>query len=322
MAASHQTGIVRDMPMADYQAMQALSAGGIWNLADVNEGCPIKFWLSSPWNPDREPLNSTTMDIGKAAHLAVLEPEKVEREVVLHGHDAYTTNAAKAVRDEAHASGKIPLKPAEWAMVEEMRRAILDDPLARGAFTGEGESEVTATWTDPNFGVPCKARADRMIECGGALVDLKTAVSAHPIGWSKALWQFGYFSRAAWYLDGWEIATGKRPQEYWFVVVEKKRPWLTAVHKLEQKDIDWGAMINQIAVAQFANCMARGEWPGYRPHGANRPKAFVTGLPKWAQHQLQDLSEAGRLVTPDGVTLDAVKRAAQLYAPDLEKEYV
>lgn len=319
---AHRNVIIPDMPMRDYHAMQALSASGIWSLADINQGCPAKFWLASPWNPNREPINAPHFDVGKAAHLAVLEPEKVDREVVLHGFDEYRSDAAKAARDNAHAAGKIPLKPEEWAMVEEMRDAILADPLARGAFTGEGQSEVTATWIDPNFGVSCKARADRVIECGAALVDLKTASSAHPIGWSKAIWDHGYFSRAAWYLDGFEIATGKRPQEYWFVVVEKKRPWLTAVHKLEQKDIDWGAMVNQIAVAQFADCMARGEWPGYRPHGANRSRAFVTGLPKWAQYQLQDLSEAGRLVTPDGVTLDAVKRAAQLYAPDVEKEFV
>lgn len=313
--------IIRGMPATDYHAIKALSASGIWALTDVNEGCPAKFWLQSPWNPDREPFDATHFDIGKAAHIAVLEPEKVDAEVVLHGFDEYKTNAAKAARDAAHAAGKIPLKPAEWALVEDIRRAIMADPLARGAFTGEGESEVTAAWTDPVYGVPCKARADRVLDGGRILVDLKTAVSAHPIGWGKAIWQHGYFARAAWYLDAWEIATGQRPEEYWFAVVEKKKPNLTALHKLPDKDIEWGKVINHMAVGTFAECMNRGDWHGYRPIGAKGPRAFVTGLPTYAQYQLHDRLEADEF-KPATLSAADVRRAAKLYAPDMDQEYV
>lgn len=313
--------IIHDMPMSEYHAMRALSASGVWALADINEGCPLKFWLSSPWNPEREPYNATHFDIGKAAHLAVLEPDKVAAEVVLHGFDEYRTNAAKAARDEAHAAGKIPLKPAEWELVTGLRQAIMADSLVRGAFDGEGKSEVTAVWDDPDYGVPCKARADRVLDGGRILVDLKTAVSAHPIGWSKALWQHGYFSRAAWYLDAFDAANGQRPEEYWFSVVEKKAPNLTALHKLPEKAIEWGRIINRNAVGIFDQCMRRNEWPGYRPSGATRPRAFVTGLPTWAEYQLHDLFEAGELNQPK-VTLDAVKRATRLMAPDMDEEFV
>lgn len=311
--------VVSNMPMAEYQAMRALSAGGVWNLADVNEGCPLKFWLDSPWNQDREPHNAAHFDIGKAAHLAVLEPDKLDAEVVLHGFDEYRSNAAKDARDDALLAGKIPLKPAEWEIVEGLKRSIMSDPLVRGAFTGDGESEVTALWTDPDYGIPCKARADRVIEGGRILVDLKTAASAHPIGWSKALWQFGYFSRAAWYLDGWECATGRRPEDYWFAVVEKRPPHLTALHKLDEKDIEWGRIINRTAVATFTTCMSRGEWPGYRPIGANRPRAFVTSLPKYAQYLLHDRFEADELKAPKLTVVD-IELANRFLAPHLEDE--
>lgn len=313
--------IIRDMPMAEYQAMQALSASGCWALADINEGCPLKFWLDSPWNPAREPINLTQFDIGKAAHLAVLEPELLAERVVAHDFGDYRTKEAKRIRDEARAAGKIPLNPAEWAVVEGIREAINTDPLARGAFVGEGQSEVTAIWTDRDYEVGCKARADRVLDGGRILVDLKTATSAHPIGFSKALWEHGYFTRAAWYLDGWKEAAGRRPEEYWFVVVEKKPPYLTAVHKLPEQDIEEGRIINRIALATFDECMSRNEWPGYRPVGASRPRAFVTGLPIWARYRLNDMMEAGQLQPPKITDADK-RRAAKLYAPDMEREFL
>lgn len=313
------TGIVRGLPMAEYHDLQAVSASGIWKLADVNEGCPLKFWLDSPWNPDREPFNATHFDIGKAAHLSALEPELIDEQVVLHGFDDYRTGAAKMARDDAYAAGKIPLKPAEWAQVERMRQAIMADPLARGAFTGDGDAEVTALWTDPVYGVRCKARADRVLDGGRILVDLKTARSAHRLGFGRALWEHGYFARAAWYLDGFEEANGRRPEEYWFVVVESKEPHLTAVHKLPEADIEWGRIVNRMAVATFADCMARGEWPGYRPPGADRVRAFVTGLPTWATYQLHDLMEAGGFKAPK-ITAADVKRGTKLYSPNPEQE--
>lgn len=311
--------IVHGMPAEQYHAMKALSASGCWALTDFNEGCALKFWLDSPWNPDREPIDETHFDIGKAAHLAILEPEQLAERIVLHGFDDYRTKEARSQRDAARAAGKIPLKNEEWALVEGMRRAVNADPLVRGAFTGEGDSEVTALWLDRDYAVPCKARADRVLEGGRILVDLKTAISAHPIGFGRAIGEHGYFARAAWYLDGWEEATGRLPDEYWFVVVEKTKPHLTAVHKLPEKDIEWGRIINRMAVATFNDCMSRGEWPGYRPIGANRPRAFVTGLPNWVQYRLHEMIEAGEL-NPPKITDADISRAAKLYAPDMKLE--
>lgn len=312
--------IVRDMPEADYHALKALSASGVWALTDIAEGCPAKFWLQSPWNPDREPVNALHFDIGSAAHLAVLEPSRVAEQVVAHGHDDYRTKEARAARDDAYAAGKIPLKPAEWAQVQRIREAIMADPLARGAVDGDGESEVTALWDDWDYPeVACKARADRVLDGGRILVDLKTARSAHPIGFARAIWDHGYFARADWYLSGWEAATGQRPEEYWFVCVESKEPHLTAVHKLPESALEWGRIINRQAVATFDECMRRQSWPGYRPPGAKGPRAFVTGLPTWAQYQLHDASEAGSLKAPKISAAD-VQRGARLYAPDVGEE--
>ena len=64
---------ISGLPPVEYQAMRALSASGAWLLA---EECAAKFLWRSPWNPLYVPEAKTDFDIGVAAHLAVLEPER------------------------------------------------------------------------------------------------------------------------------------------------------------------------------------------------------------------------------------------------------
>src|SRR5438045_7682297 len=65
---------ISGLPAIDYHAMRALSASGAWLLA---EECAAKFLWRSPWNPLYTPEAKTEFDIGVAAHLAVLEPERL-----------------------------------------------------------------------------------------------------------------------------------------------------------------------------------------------------------------------------------------------------
>ena len=55
-----------------YHAEKSLSKSGIGQLIDE---CPAKFWWNSPLNPSREREDSSTFDIGTAAHLMFLEPD-------------------------------------------------------------------------------------------------------------------------------------------------------------------------------------------------------------------------------------------------------
>jgi len=76
------------LPAAEYHAIRALSASGAWLLA---EECAAKFLWRSPWNPLYVPEERTDFDIGVAAHLAVLEPERQAQGIVVidrRHHDA------------------------------------------------------------------------------------------------------------------------------------------------------------------------------------------------------------------------------------------
>src|SRR5205085_10961105 len=164
------------MPAIDYHAMRALSASGAWLLA---EECPAKFLWRSPWNPLYEPEAKTEFDIGMAAHLAVLEPERQAQNTVLIEAGDYRTTKAREARDAARAEGRVPLLPYQFDIVRAIAGSIRAHPIAAEAFR-DGEAEVTLIWQDPETTVACKARPDYLPAHSRWLVDLKTAFSANP----------------------------------------------------------------------------------------------------------------------------------------------
>ena len=93
------------------------------------EECPAKFLWRSPWNPLYEPEAKTEFDIGVAAHLAVLEPERQARKIVPIEAGDYRTTKAREAREAARAEGKVPLLPYQLDIV----RAITGSIRARRA---------------------------------------------------------------------------------------------------------------------------------------------------------------------------------------------
>src|ERR1043166_7791640 len=257
----------------DYHAMRALSASGAWLLA---EECAATFLWRSPWNPLYVPEAKTDFDIGVAAHLAVLEPERQADSIVLIEAGDYRTTKAREARDAARAAGKVPLLLYQFDIVRAIAGSIRAHPIASEAFRG-GEAEITLIWPDSETGVPCKARPDYLPAHGRWLVDLKTALSANPRNRRDQAYRLGYHARAAWYLDGAKAVLGQMPEEYWFVIVEKEPPYLVSVVSFDNDALAWGRIGNRKACERFAISAAHNGWPGYRQPGQKQDPAFRTG---------------------------------------------
>src|SRR3954453_17576394 len=133
---------ISGLPGVDYHAMRALSASGAWLLA---EECAAKFLWRSPWNPLYQPEERTDFDIGVAAHLAVLEPERQADSIVVIAAGDYRTTTARETRDAPRAAGKVPLLPYQFDIVRAIAGSIRAHPIASRAFRG-GEAEMTLIW--------------------------------------------------------------------------------------------------------------------------------------------------------------------------------
>lgn len=287
------------MNAAQYHALAALSAGGAIILANET---PAHYWRTSPFNPHRQPdETSVEFDIGTAAHLAVLEPALFAERVALIQAENYRTKAAQEARDIARADGVTPLLPHQHNTVQRIKEALRAHKLAAALLSG-GMAEATYQWSTD--GVPCKLRADYLV--GEAIVDLKTAESAHPRAFAAAAFRLGYHQRAAWYLDG-ANANALPSTRYVFVVVEKDPPHLVACYELEERALDWGRLLNSRALDVFARCRKTNDWHGYAPG------VETIALPTYAEFQMQDRYEAGDFkIKP---SQDRLKQMAEFQRP-------
>lgn len=267
--------------MQEYHARKALSAGMAWQI--VND-CPAQAWWESCFNPDFVRDEARHFDFGTAAHLAILEPHELARRIVEIDAENYRSKAAQEARDRAYLEGRVPLLVGDNAMLSGLRMAI-EQSAAAHLFFGEGYSESSYTWEWD--GVPCKARVDRLAQ--GHLIDLKTANSASPQAFQRAMIRDGHHLRAAWYIDGWR-KTGNNDRPYLFVVVAKTPPHLVSVLQLDEQSIEWGRRLYRKALTTFRQCQETNVWPGY-----TQEEPSVVTLPAWLEFQYGALEDEDKL---------------------------
>jgi hypothetical protein len=290
----------------------ALSAGFAWKLDRTS---PARAWYDSVLNPAYVPEEKTAFDIGEAAHLLFLEPERFERKTLIIDADDYRTKAAQASREEARANRLVPLLVKQRDMLMDMRRALFNEldhlpfktaPVFARNGIADGTPEQSYFWIDRVTGIWCKARPDYVRQFSkdrDVIVDYKTAAQWQGI--DRYAIDLGWHSRAAFYVDGHTVLTG-RPADYWYVVQSKDAPYFVTVAKVDERALHWGRQINQRAARVFAECLEANHWP------TGIEEAQVIMLPAYAEMQLNDRLDNGDF-TPraaqKGRKTDAEKRA-------------
>ncbi len=249
---------IYDMPEAEYFAQHhALSASGAKLL--LPPSCPAKF----RWAQDH-PVYKDTFDLGSAAHMTVLGAGP-DIEVV--DAENWRTNAAKDAREYARMAGRIPLLAADYDRVCAMAAQIRAHPLARKLLDpARGRPEQSLFWTDPDTGVPCRARYDWLPDPrGGRLTipDFKTAADAGNEAVMRAAGNFGWHLQHAHYFNAaTALGLGDDPA-FVFVVQEKDPPYLVNVVQLDAGAVQAGRVAMRAAAEMFRDCAAAGVWPGF-----------------------------------------------------------
>jgi hypothetical protein len=277
---------------------------------------PLHAWTASPrLNPDHEPRDSKTFDIGRAAHRAILGKGDDYVEIpddLLASNGAASTKEAKAFIADARESGLTPLKSAEVAQIEAMRAAVVSHLSLMGIAFDPARSEVAAIGEVD--GVMCRAMVDNApADPRLPLYDLKSTTDASPEAVIRAVETYGYDLQAAHYLDTWEAATGER-RKFRFVFVEKTAPFACSVVQLYDdpaSEADW--MLTAASKARecrriWAECLAADHWPGYPA------RVQIIGARGWEQKRWADRS-IGQPIEPKP-SAEALRRAAQFQKPE------
>lgn len=270
-------GWYRDMPMADYLAIEAMSASGVERF----RRSPMHF----KYTEDKE---TPAKKEGTALHLALLEPEKFSGRYVTIGK----CEATKADRSPCTYNGSVvregfagqlhsycgthdpykgePLPEGIEVMpadaldrIDGMKAAVLAHPDARQFFEARGASELVGVWRDEATGVLCKLRLDRQIDKADYIhADLKSCADASRDAFRRVAGRLGYHRKSAWYRRGM-AALGKPATASVLIAVESVRPHGCQCFILDERQLDKVGQEIGGLLYRYAECLESNEWPGY-----------------------------------------------------------
>ena len=226
--------------------------------------------------PPRE--STPTFDFGTMFHAAVLPGESLD-DIATRTPVDYNgrTKAGKELASRAKEEGKLILNSKDAASIDQMLANVMKHPFAGGLLNGEfkGKSEQSFFAVDPATGLEIKARPDFILDDHSVIIDIKTTMDASFKGFQKSFVNFRYHVQAAWYLWVVELATGKRPDAFCFVAVEKQRPYGVGVYVADDNSIQLGIEQAKEDLANIAKWKKEDFWPGYSD------RAELMTLPPW-----------------------------------------
>jgi len=268
-----EPGIYRDMPMAEYLALPLMSASRL----EILRRSPLqyKYSLTEP------PKATSALERGTAIHMAVLEPLLFEGHYVVlgqcegmtqrgtpctyqgsvyrHGQSWCKTHDPERGQpmEDVHV-----LSQADYDAVLGARDMILAHPRARSLFEGRGDFEVTIIFDDPETGIRCKIRPDRLVERAGLVVDLKSTRDGSPWAFPRQAENLGYFRKLAFYRRG--LRTVEWPYQATAVLaIEMTPPFDLCPYLPEESDLDTADLEVSRLLRILKHCEDTGEWSGY-----------------------------------------------------------
>lgn len=240
---------------------------------------------------DKSPLHAITLSdlekspairLGQLVHCGKLEPGSVQqRYAVMPQFELDSANTTKdgkpstsagteyvkaakaAFMKAAIAERKTVVSQAEFDNYQAALKAINGNPEVV-QMVNDGDCELSIVWHDKHTGLRCKARID--CKCVDRIMDLKTSRddrdSPLPVSFEYSLWEYSYYSQAAFYQTGLETLTGER-LPFWFAVVSTSPPMQCIAARVGEMTLQLGRDKNTQRMAKYAACKNANDFPGY-----------------------------------------------------------
>lgn len=270
-----------DLPEAEYHGMHdRLSCTGI---KAILRAPSIFAEYQANGRPPKD-----SFDLGSVAHTLVLG---TGWELSVWDGDSWAGKEAQAHKAKAYAENKIPIKAEDHAQVVAMRQRLAEHPAGKWFEDGAGISEVSLFWTDPESGVDCRARVDRLTLTDDGrplIIDYKTTRDASPHNCRSDVAKFRYYVQQPFYQDGM-VGAGLDPEgvaEFRFVFQEKTAPYPVTVVRLAGTAVWQGRQEIRKALNMYAACMKSGVWPDYADD------EIEVDLPRWKYYEQEQTSDA------------------------------
>jgi exodeoxyribonuclease VIII len=269
--STNLTGIHYDMAEQDYRSAPAIAGSDAKHI--LAPKTPAHYAAHMAGETKREP--SKAMMLGTMAHVAVLEPQKLDTAFVERpeGIDFRT----KLGKEWKESIGSMPvLDQDEARAVRGIRDSIAANKAAR-ELLAETQSEV-ALFAEHRTGLWIKGRVDALKvvdDMESVIVDVKTTSAGADYGtFSRQAASLNYHVSAAWYIHLAGL-NGLPPCRFYWIAVEVAPPYAVAVYEIAPDALELGASLMSGALELIAQCEDAGVWPGYAP------QVQCLNLPSW-----------------------------------------
>lgn len=263
-----ECGVVHALPNDEYHRLPAVSNTGLLLIGRS----PRHYWgrYLDPLRPPPAPPKPGQF-VGTMAHCATLEPVEFARRYVV-GPDVSRNTKEWRAFEAPLRPGQTAVKPDEAEQARSIARSLraladVRELLARG------RPEVSAFWIEDVSDddgeihrVACRVRPDWVHEVDEKrviLLDVKTTGNAAPNEFARQIVRQSYHHQAAFYIDGYEKATGKEVAEFVFAQAEVDHPYVAASCALYPEDIEVGRAMYRANLRTYVNCRTADRWPGY-----------------------------------------------------------
>lgn len=220
---------------------------------------------------------------GRAAHLALLEPEKFKKSFVAEPDFGTLKSPKNRAERQAFLDGldeeAVALNDKEMETLTYMIQSIMNHDKARKVLS-TGIPESTVLWRDEETGVLCKARPDYLGTEDYWLVDFKSARDVSPGLFANEVKKYRYDLQLAFYYDGVLAVTGREPSGAVIIAVEKTPPYDTCVYMLDDKSLEHGRQWYKWGLGIYKKCYEAGRWPGRQNN-----RAQILSLPRSADYE-------------------------------------
>lgn len=261
---------IRNLPSDVYHAHDSISNSGL----KLVSRSPAHF----KYAPEREATRN--MVIGSATHMAVLEPHLLES---VYKFTDTPDRRCKEYKEYAKERGNdFTLTEDESWHVARIRDSVWSNKNISALLSNTGHTELSGFSTDPDTGVTCRHRFDKLLNSGVA-IDLKTTIDARPDAFSRAIYNYNYHVQAAFYMDQYNWITGRELADFIFIVVESESPYAVKMYRLDNESLQVGRDTYRRALDKYAECKASGIWPAYGNDGVEE-----ISIPNWAINKYDD----------------------------------
>ena len=266
-------GVFYDMIEQEYRIQTAIAGSDAKHILPPKT--PSHYAAHMAGETKREP--SKAMMLGTMAHVAVLEPQKLDAAFVEKPEGKEGDFRTKEGKEWKAKMGNTPILDADEARaVRGIRDSIAANRAARDLLA-ETQSEV-ALFAEHRSSLWIKGRVDALKvvdDMESVIVDVKTtSAGADYLTFSRQAASLNYHVSAAWYchLAG---LNGLPPARFYWIAVEVAPPYAVAVYEIHPDALDLGVGMMNDALELIAQCEDAGVWPGYAP------EVQCLNLPSW-----------------------------------------